>query len=313
MDRVVYLCHPATGGGLPDGPWRSLARNTERVVALAAGIEAAHPGIACRFSHGRADAERAEAAILGWCCRLIAGDPDPSALRYVPVEGERRTRVPRGGGGPFGPLPVARIGYVPVSALWVLGPVSSGMAAEVECAVGHGIPVVAVPPAEQTAYLHAGEAAERRRSAERTAAVVDAGLRGLGPLPDFRGARAVVDAYFLAESWVLGCGAVDYERRLGAGVQNGSGALNFRASVEETALRLVRAAALFAAARLDESERVALRARELEGHTFRRVALALGWEDDPAAEDRARRLAARALGKVRAVLRQAEAEQEVTA
>ena len=84
-------------------------------------------------------------------------------------------------------------------------------------------------------------------------------------------------------------------------------------SSREQALRLVRASALFLASGLSEPERVALRARELEGHTYRRVALALGWPDDSAAEERARRLASRAIAKVRDALRDNEAQQEVAA
>ncbi len=310
---IVYLAHPYTGSGLPEGAWRSTARNVARVRALAAGIEATNPRIVCRYSHGLADAERSEAAILGWCFRLIRGDSDPTTERYVPGAGDRRGLAATGSGGPFGPHPVARVGYARADAVWVVGPVSRGMEAEVEHAVEHGVDVVAVPPEEQAVFLRDGLRAEERASAAVIKRVVRGVLAGLWETPDFRGARTVVQAFFLSESWELGGGTIDYEKRLGAQVQNGSGAIAFRGSVEEMALRLVRAAALVRAAGLSESELIALRAREVEEHTYRGVALALGWPDDGAAEDRARRLAERGILKVRDALRADEATREAAA
>lgn len=307
---IVYLAHPFTGAGLPDGPWRSTSRNTARVRALAAGIEATNPHIACRYSHGRADTDRSEAAILAWCLRLITGDSDPETERYVAGAGDRRGLEATGSGGPFGPHPVGRVGYAPAAAVWVVGPVSFGMEREIGHAAGRGIPVVAVDPEQQQAFIRDGERAAARATAEVTRRVVHDVLAGLLDAPDFRGARAVVSAFFLSESWELGGGTIDYEKRLGAQVQNGSGALAFRGSVETTALRCARASALMRDCGLTPDERTALRAREVEGHSYRGVALALGWPDDGAAEDRARRLAERAIRKVRNALRADEATRE---
>ena len=307
----IYLAHPFLGTGLPDGPWRSSRQNTERVRALAVGIDETMPRFAPRYSHGRAAEGLDEEAVLRWCFRLIEGDPEPE--RYVPAPGERRTTRGAGAGGPFGPLALPPCLLPRVGQVWVVGPVSRGMAAEIAHAEALGIPVVEFDADEQQDIIGAGRASVARRAQGVTQRVVSAVLAGLFDRPDFRGARAVVEAYFLAESWVLGGGAINYEKRLGSGVQNASGAMAFRSSVEEQALRLVRASALFLASGLSEPERVALRARELEGHTYRRVALALGWPDDSAAEERARRLASRAIAKVRDALRDNEAQQEVAA
>src|SRR3990167_9233315 len=162
---IVYLAHPFTGAGLPDGPWRSTSRNTARVRALAAGIEATNPHIACRYSHGRADADRSEAAILAWCLRLITGDSDPETERYVAGAGDRRGVEATGSGGPFGPHPVGRVGYAPAPAVWVVGPVSFGMEREIEHAVVCGIRVEAVSPEQQAAFLRDGERAAARAAA----------------------------------------------------------------------------------------------------------------------------------------------------
>ena len=194
--------------------------------------------------------------------------------------------------------------------VWVVGRGAVDVEQDLVAARQAGVPVRDLSPRAQRIYAEAGAAVRARRWAEVTDAVVK---RELGVVLDesaFRGARAVLTAAALAESWLVGGGAIDYERRLSGTAPTGTGALAFRQAAETTALRLVQAQALLRSAGLSEVEARAARAREVEDLTWRRVALRLGWSDDDASERRAERTVRRALGKIAAALRRREEDHE---
>mgnify|MGYP001590750534 FL=1 len=286
---IAYLAHPYTGEGLADA-WRQPARNAARVEAIARGIEATMPRFRPRFPHGRAPAYMvlAEAAgdrgpVLRWCLRLLLGDglhEEGMGPRWSPPGGRAEA----------------------CDQLWLVGPVSKGVELEVRAACAAGLPVVELDAGEQDALIRSGFAAVARAEREATERVVDRVLRGVLGEREFRGARAVVAAFFLSETWTLGGGG-SHPGRPGRGV---AGTTAFRAHVERRALRMLQARRLVIEAGLTAEERVALRLREVEDRTWRQVSLGLGWPDDGAGDRRAERLVARALGRVARAIRRSE-------
>jgi len=196
----------------------------------------------------------------------------------------------------------------PADIVWVVGQLDGGVASDMAAAERAGIPIVPLNGAAEELW-QAGRAVQARREEDATRRVVDRVLAELIKRPDFRGARAVVSSYFLAETWELGGGGLDYERAVGA-ASSGTGGRAFRDSVEGAALRLTRASALVRDAELTPVELAALRAREVEGRSYRQVALALGWPDDGRSDDTARRRCLSGLRKVDRALRASEREDE---
>ncbi len=247
--------------------------------AIAAGVEATYPRYRAVWND--------DASCVGRGLRLLLGD-DPS-VQYPsgPIGPRRRDALPQ----PRRCL-----------AVWVVGPADWVGDLQAEAAVSHSIPVTRMTPDGVERVVAGGVASMRRQQAETTQRVVDAVVAGIVTKPDFGGARAVLSAYFAAESWQLGGGAMDYERAL-AKVQGGVG---FRAGAETMALRIVKAHGLVRAAGWSKEERAAAQARAA-GYTWRQVATVLGWPDDGKSDDRARRLQGRALQKVTRALRAQEA------
>jgi len=209
--------------------------------------------------------------------RLILGDECP---QQHPV-------------GPLGPGWIDRVQRLArVAKVWRVGQEAP---ADVAVATRAGIAVDVLDQRHVAEFEAAGRA------------VRDRGAPAAVPTGDgFSGARAVVHAYFRAETWQLGGGGIDPARRLGSPGSGGSGGVAFRASVERTALEIVAAASVVREAGLSEVERGALLLREVHGHTWRRVAQGLGWEDDGAAERRAGRTVQRGLRRITVALRDRE-------
>lgn len=225
----------------------------------------------------RAEACGDDAPSPGRRARLIAGDP---VMEVWPS-------------GPFGsPMPSAGA-LAPVDEVWVVGPEDEAVRADVSSASAAGVPVRRPGEMAVGAMLAAGEASSTRPVA--VLALVGRGRR------EFAGALSVVRAWHLSQSWRLGGGSARMDG------QGGRPAESFASRAESVALRTVAAVAVVHAARLTTDELAALRLREIEGRTWRGVALALGWPDDGRSDDRAARMCRRALGRIDAALRAREA------
>lgn len=115
--------------------------------------------------------------------------------------------------------------------------------------------------------------------------------------PEFVSAGHVVRVYFAGLERLMGVPGIDYERW----ASSGSGGGHDRMAV--ATLRLSRAAAVIRLAGLTAEEMAVLRLRHLSDAEWRRIASALGWDDDDAGRKRAARLGRRAMGKVGGALR----------
>ena len=260
-----------------------------RVRAIAAGIEATLPRYAPVFPNG---ADESFGRRAGHALRMLLGDEPP-------------TRHPDGPMGPrWIPSPMQR----PCVAAWVVGPVDDIGGLCVDAAAKHEIPIVRMERRDCDRFIEGGIAAAERATRATTERVIAGVLADIFKRPDFRGARAVVIAYFRSETWEMGGGGIDYERALSA-VQS-SGGCGFRDRVEHIGLQMAAARRVIRAASLSTTDLAALRWRELHGHSFRQVAIRLGWPDDGNHEDKAWRLVRRALGKIGRALRESERREQ---
>ena len=279
MSRTtVYLAHPYYGSGLRP-PWTSPSDNTERVRRLVAGVEATRPGVVPVFAH----------------LRLTARDERHGQSETARSSDRFRARLILGSDGPD---------PTPVDALWVVGPDGDEVRRDVSIALGEGVEVVWFTSGGQAEILAAEDAALRRAEESITADIADRVLAGeVFEAPDFRGAKDVIGAYFKSSSWVLGGGAIDYERRAGTGHASGTGGQRFRDAAATVALRMVRAQRMFRELGFADRDKAVMRLRYIEGHSWRRVALALGWSDDSASEERARGVGRRARARLGRLMR----------
>lgn len=273
-DVVTFLSHPMRAA--PEA-------NAARLAAIAAGAATLWPGRTFRrlldpwTDVGRAAARRR---------LLIGGDPRPAAWPA----------------GPMGPAWHDASATPPAGIVWICGPRDADVASDEAHARTLGVPVAVMDAQAQTEMIAAGRAAAGRALRESAGSASAGALAGLmADRREFRGARAVIRAWFLSATWRLGGGSPGMEPRAGRG-----GAETFAGRAEAVVLRTTRAVAIIHEARLTRQELDAVRMREIDGLTLRRTALALGMPDDGSAEDRAMRIARRAMRKIDVVLRTQE-------